>query len=481
VSSNPYLEQVARYRADPIAFVREVLGTEPDPWQAEFLTALARGDRRISVVSGHGTGKSTAASFGIIWFACTRTPFKVVITAPTAGQLFDALFAELKAWIDKMHPGFKVLFDVKSDRIELIASRHDSFIVAKTSRAETPEAMAGVHSENVLLIADEASGVPEQVFEAAAGSMSGDNATTVLLGNPVRSTGYFYETHHKLKDHWTTMAVSCLTSPRVSKQWIEEMQVRYGEESNAYRVRVLGKFPLGDDDTIIPMDLIASAQGRDIANAPGTGILWGVDVARFGSDSSAVAKRQGRILLEPVTLYRGLDLMQLCGRIKAEYDATDPKRRPVEILIDVIGMGSGVVDRLRELGLPARGINVSEAPAIGITYGNLRAELWFKARAWFAGRDVAIPVKRPEMTPTEAESLDRLVNELAAVRFQVKDSSGKIYAESKADMKKRGVASPDAADAFVLTFAGDAVTALHGKDSQRNWNKPLRRNLKGIV
>ena len=158
--ANPLEEFVLRYRDDPALFVQEVLGATPHDYQAEFLRAVADGERKVSIRSGHGTGKSTSASWIMLWFVLLRFPNKVVVTAPTSGQLFDALFAELKRWINELPPQLKVLLTVKSDRVELNAAPSEAFISARTSRAETPEALAGVHSENVLLVVDEASGVP---------------------------------------------------------------------------------------------------------------------------------------------------------------------------------------------------------------------------------------------------------------------------------------------------------------------------------
>lgn len=482
---NPLLPFIERYHDDWAGFVEDFL-TTPDDWQRELLTDVQNGVRGISVKSGHGVGKSAGAAFCVICALLFRYPLRIVVTAATAGQLFDVLYPEIKSWIGKLEekePAFKGLFIVKSDRIELAARPADAFLTAKTSRAETPEAMAGVHCDGgwVLLVGDEASGIPEAVFEAAAGSMSGTNCTTLLLGNPVRSVGFFHDTQTKLKGRWKTYHVSCLTSKRVDREWIEDMRVKYGEDSNAFRVRVLGEFPLGDDDTIIPMEAIQSARGREVEVAPTVPVVWGLDVARFGSDASALAKRKGRKVPEPIKFWQGLDIMQVAGRVQAEWNGTPEKDRPVEILVDVIGYGAGVVDRLRELGLPVRGVNVSESPALGDTYKNLRAELWFKCREWFLGRDVTIPVLGPNHSPAERESMERLIEELAAVRFKITDSSGRILAESKADMKKRGLKSPDGADALVLTFASDAVTAAHGRDVAADWKRPLRRNLKGIV
>ena len=463
--SNPLEEFVREYRDDPVKFVKEVLGATPLPYQAEFLQAIADGERKMSVRSGHGTGKSTSASWAMLWYVLLRFPNKVVVTAPTSGQLFDALFAELKRWINELPDQLKPMLTVKSDRVELAAAPSEAFISARTSRAETPEALAGVHSENVLLVVDEASGVPEKVFEAAAGSMSGHAATTILLSNPTRSSGTFFESQTRLSGSYWTRRWSCVDSPLVSEEFVDEMRLRYGEDSNAFRIRVLGEFPLADDDTIIPFHLVEAATQRDIELDEDAQTVWGLDVARFGSDKTVLAKRQGHVITE-VNGWQGLDLMQTVGRVKAEYDGLPSHLRPREIMVDVIGMGGGVVDRLRELNVPVRGINVAESPSMGDTYINLRAELWFKMRGWLEQRGAKLPKN------------EQLIAELTSIRYSFA-SSGKMKAESKDDMRKRGLSSPDYADAVCLTLASDAATALGGKAS--TWGKPLRRNLKGVA
>jgi hypothetical protein len=319
----------------------------------------------------------------------------------------------------------------------------------------------------VLLIADEASGVPNAVFEAASGSMSGHNATTVLTGNPTRNTGFFYDTHNRLRGDWYTMHVSCVSSPRVSDDFVEDMKKRYGEDSPAYHVRVLGNFPPSEEDTVIPVSLIEHAMANDIKIDADTPAIWGVDVARQGNDSSVLCKRQGPVIY-PLTVWRNLDLMQLTGAIKAEYDGLAPSKRPVEIIVDSNGFGAGVLDRLRELDLPARGLNVSERSSQKETYLNLRAELWFRAKQWLEGMDVKLPRD------------DGLYADLAAPRYHF-TSSGKIQVESKQAMKKRGVNSPDRADAVCLALANDHTTMAFGKSSAGSWSKPLKRSIRGVT
>jgi len=443
-TQNPFVEFVRLYKNNPVRFVQEVLGVTPDPWQAEFLMHIAKGNRRISVRSGHGVGKSTAGAWAMLWYLHLRFPVKIVVTAPTSSQLYDALFAELKRWIKAMPQLLQDQLEVKQDRIEVKDAATEAFISARTSRAEQPEALQGVHSDNVMLVGDEASGIPEQVFEAAGGSMSGHNAVTLLLGNPVRSSGFFYDTHNRLADDWVTM------------------------KSNAYRIRVLGEFPRSDDDTVIPMELLEMASQRDVEASQHARMVWGLDVARFGSDKSALCKRQGNAVTEPIRTWKNLDLMQLTGAVVAEWEVLMPSSRPAEILVDSIGLGAGVVDRLRELGLPARGINVSESPAMGQTYRNLKAELWHKAKAWLEARDCRMPKD------------EQLIAELATVRYSF-TSSGKIQIEGKDEIRKRGLPSPDRADAFCLTFASDAVVGMYGSSMSGKWSQPLRRNLPRVA
>jgi phage terminase large subunit len=472
-ADNPLLELIARYDDTPdgqgwVDAARDLLGFEADEKQAAVLRDIATGERRVAVRSGHGVGKTTVLAIAIILHALFRFPQKTVCTAPTSGQLFDALAAEVKTWIGRLAPELQSLFEVKSERIELKLAPTESFIAFNTSRPEKPEAMAGVHSDNVLLVCDEASGIPEPVYEAGAGSMSGHNAVTVLAGNPVRTTGLFFDVFHKLRDLWKTHHISCVGHPRISPDFVQDMARRYGEDSNAFRVRVLGEFPKGDDDTVIPFELAEAALLRDVQPTM-VQEIWGLDCARFGSDSSALARRKGNTLAQKVEEVKGWDTMQVVGWVKSKYDACMPSERPSEILVDVIGIGAGVTDRLIELGLPARGINVAETPAVDShLYADVRTELWFKGRFWLDKRDCHLAGD------------DGLVAELVGPRFKF-SSNGKKRVESKDDMKKRGLRSPNKADAFLLTLAGEAITALHGsKSANSSWNKPLRRDV-GVV
>lgn len=462
----------------PVRMVREMMKAEPDPWQEKVLRAFGRGERRISIKACHGPGKTAVAAWCIINQLFTRFPQKSVATAPSASQLKGALVPEIKMWLKELPEELQALLDVGAEKIRLLSAPEASFFEARTARAENPEALQGVHSDHVLLVADEASAVPEAIYESAAGSMSGHNATTLLLSNPTRSSGFFFDTHNKLRDMWMTVTVSAADSPRVTDDFVYDIARRYGDDSNAYRIRVLGEFPKSDQDTIIPYELIDSAQKRDIVVPKNVRTVWGLDVARFGDDDSCLVKRNSLAVDPDIKLWHGVDLMVTAGKVKKEWDESSDFERPDEILIDAIGLGSGVVDRLRELGLPARGINVSETSTVSERYRNLRTELWFSAREWLETRDHGLPSCEGGCSNDCIH--ERLAQELAVLKYSV-TSSGKLMAESKTDLKKRGYKSPNVADAFLLTLASEPTSLVHGSGGSRawrsNWNDDLSRGL----
>ena len=458
-------EIITKLALDPVLFVESMLDCKPEAWQKEVLESLLSDDK-IAIKSGHGTGKTALLSWIILWWLCTKIPTKIACTANSAHQLNDVLWSEISKWHRNLPDGFRNLFEFKSDKINLIGVK-DSFAVARTARREQPEALQGFHSPNMLFIADEASGIDNIIFEVAEGSLSTKGAKVILTGNPTRSSGYFYDCFHTMKHRWKTFTVSCHDSQYVNPSFIADMAKKYGEDSNVFRIRVLGEFPESNDDAIIPLHLISEATTRDID--PSTDdVIWGLDVARHGNDRTALAKRQGNTLLEKIKTWKNKDLMETVGIVVSEYEALPYSKRPTEILIDSIGLGAGVADRLQEMGLNCQitAVNVAELPSMQDKYMRLRDELWFLVREWFESRDVKIIDD------------EELIAELTTPSFSFM-SNGKIKVESKEQMKKKGHNSPDLADALCLTFA-----SRHGfAKSNRNykWNRPIERNLSWIV
>lgn len=486
---------IARYEYDLEGFVREALradeyewemldgtkGRGPYPWQVRVAKWYDARDPLISIRSGHGVGKTAFFAWTMVHHQVCKFPQKTACTAPTSGQMENALWPEYKKWANRLPEWLVPLIDIKSSRSELVHARAESFLTAATARPESPEALQGVHCTPgwVLLLGDEASGIDDRVYEAGAGSMSGKNAMTILAGNPTRGQGFFFDTQTKLADDgthqhgmWKIMCVPCSESPAADYERYEaDIARRYGRDSNAYRIRVLGEFPVSDDDTVVPFDLVEAAKARDIVIGKTDPVIWGVDPARFGSDRSVLCKRQSRSILETPRAWVKLDTMELASRIKMEWDESPQWLRPVEICVDAIGIGAGVADRLHELGLPVRSVNVSESPSStnADRYSKLRDDLWFRAREWFAGRDVVIP----------ATGCEELIEELTTVKYRFLPGSTKIKVESKDEMKKRGRRSPDLADAFILTLASDAMTLAGAK--RTSWSVPIHRPLKSVV
>lgn len=437
----------------PALFAMEALGM-PEHWSVTTKTGVQDWwweaseklceTGRLSIRSGHGVGKSAFLSITVLWFMLTRFPCKVPCTAPTAHQLSDVLWAELAKWhrvLEEKYPALGALFEWTSDEFRLKESPKESFAVARTARPEKPEALQGFHSDNLLVIADEASGIPDVIFEVGQGALSSENAMVILTGNPTRTSGFFFDTHHKTRERWSQIVVSGETCPLVSPQFIEDIAQQYGRDSNVFRVRVQGEFPQAEDDVVIPLELCTSATMREVeAYGP---VRWGIDVARFGGDRTVLVKRRDNATTEKHVAWHGMDTMQIAGRIYAIWLDTPLEQRPQSIFVDLIGIGAGVFDRLMELGLPVVGINVAEAAAASDQYNRLRDELWFRGRKWLEKKHCKL-VDDPT-----------LIAELSLPRYKI-TSSGKLKAEGKDELKKRYPRSPDVADAFLLTFADAA-------------------------
>jgi len=309
------------------------------------------------------------------------------------------------------------------------------------------------------MAAQGASAVDDLIYEVLSGALTTPGSKLVLTGNPTQASGKFYDAFHEQRDRFKTFHVPTFGSRWVEPGWIEEQAANFGEHSNAYRVRVLGEFPSSDDDGVIPLELIEAAVNRDVAPLQTVRPIWAVDVAWMGSDRSALAKRQANVQMEPVKWWRGKDPSQLSGLIHGEWLDTGENMRPAEIVVDVIGIGAGVASNLEKEGLPVRRCNVAESPAAGDRFSRLRDELWWKGRTWFEARDCRIMRD------------DALIGELSLPKYEILPN-GKTKIESKDDLAKRGVRSPDLADAFIMTFAGNERSRLYEQSQMRNPRAP---------
>lgn len=366
-------------------------------------------------------------------------------------------------WHRRMTPQLRDQFGYQNSqqamRFYLAEAPGESFAVGRSGTKANPEALQGFHSENMMFLLDEASGIDDIVFEVAGGALSTKGSKIVQAANPTRSSGYFYSSHHSMRDQWHTMAVSCNDSSRVDPSYPAQIAAEYGLDSNVYRVRVLGEFPTADDDTLIPLELVEAAKMRDVDVTARLMPVWGLDVARYGDCRTALAKRQGNTLHE-IKSWAKRDLMEVAGIVQYEYEDARSDMKPAEILIDAVGLGAGVLDRCREMRLPVRGVNVGETASGRDKYANLKAELWWRAREWFDAKDCRIVDN------------DTLIGQLCTVKYGF-TSSGRIKVEGKEEMQARGLKSPDEADAFILTFAGGTRRAQ--EDRYQRSAKPQRK------
>jgi phage terminase large subunit len=419
-------QDLSVYRDRPVEFVREVLGADPWARQEEILRALAT-TRGVTVRSCHSSGKTWLAARAVLWWLQTRPGAVVVTTAPTWHQVKDLLWREIRAAF------FGSRARLRGTCLQTELSISDRWFARGLSTNE-PVNFQGFHSPHLMFVADEASGVDEAIYEAAQGFLTQAGARFLLIGNPNFAAGTFYESHQSERFDRHHISAFDVPSDLVTREWIEERREEWGEESPAYQVRVLGEFPLQGEDSLINMAWVTAAQQRDLL--PGTPTVIGVDVAYYGGDESVAYVRQGSRIVD-AAYWRGNDTQQSAGRVIA----LGRRWRPEKIQVDNIGVGAGVVDRLLEEGWPAEGINVGQAAADPDKYFNRRTEVFFLLQERFRDGDIQVP----------AEDVN-LLAQLTSLRFAY-TGRGQYKLESKEDMRKRGLKSPDRADALALTFA----------------------------
>jgi phage terminase large subunit len=438
------------WRENPTQFIEDVLRQTPLEWQKKLLTAVAnakrgipnRGDqclKRFAVKSGVGVGKTFSVASLVIWMLLCFRDTKIPCTAPTSPQLKAVLLPEIRKLISGIPEKIKQYFPIEAQTDRVIMG--DNMAVMRTSDEYHPEAFQGFHATNIALVADEGPGVPDAIFLAGQGVMSENGAVTLIIGNPNRGSGYFFDCFNANSDMWWTLTVSAFDSPRVSKEFIEDMKRQHGEDSYEYKVRVLGEFSLENSGIIIPMPWVREAMGKEI-EPDGDYIVWGFDVSD-GRDRSALVRRCGNKVSQ-VESWGGKSVMQSIGYVADCYLECKESERPDEICVDAIGMGATAAQRLAEVlkGEPVKITKVIVSLTgqnVGDRFVSHRVELWDRGRKWFESGAVSIP-----------SQATRLAAQLSSVEWEVNDSNGKW----KITDKKAAGSSPDEADALLLTFSG---------------------------
>lgn len=453
---NFFRERIPKYRKDPAMFAREVLTFKPDEWQKAALLDLA-GNPKVAIKSGQGVGKTGIEAVALLWFLCCYPYPRVVATAPTKQQLHDVLWAEVSKWMSKSPLLSEILRWTKT-YIFMVGNEKRWFAVART--ATKPENMQGFHEDNMLFIVDEASGVADPIMEAILGTLSGENNKLLMCGNPTRTSGAFFDAFHTDRMIYRCHTISSMDSPRTNKQNIESLIQKYGEDSNVVRVRVKGEFPNQEDDVFISLSLIEHCCMLDFAeDMPLARISFGVDVARYGSDETVIAQNIDGVVTLPVS-FRGQSLMTTAGKIVQLYRkviAENPSYRGmVYVNIDDCGLGGGVTDRLEEVKREEklnRMVIVPINEAGRVPDDTVISENKTKARDIYEDMTTYLWGTLKELLLTEKLKLqndNELVAQLSCRKYRL-TSRGKMQLESKEEMKKRGISSPDRADAVALS------------------------------
>jgi hypothetical protein len=397
--------------------------------------------KRVSVASGHGVGKTCAMAWILLWFLFCHKDAQVSCTANTAPQIYDVLWKEAAKWINKLPSGVKEKFEWQSSYIR-IHDYPDSYKIwfarARTASKENPEALAGMHGPHQLALIDEASGVPDQIFSTMEGSLTDRRPLVVMISNPTRTQGYFYDSHHKDKASWERMSFNGEESPIVNKEYVDRMAAK-GKDSDEYRIRVLGEFPREDaidDKGYVPLFVRDDFRETEDKKTSGT-LRLGVDPAGEGSNKTAFVLRDD---FKAITL--GLESISSEKKIAQKtlmymemYDISQDK-----VTIDNFGIGANVAQHIALSRVKVNAINVGEAPNDKERYQNLKAELFFTLKEWVRnGGEFYGSIKDWE-------------EEFLNIKYTRSLGEGKIKIKPKKEMIKEGLKSPDKMDALMLTF-----------------------------
>lgn len=466
-------ESIPLWRSDPVVFMREVLLFEPDDWQIDVARDL-RDYPRVSVKSGQGVGKTGLEAALLLWFlVCFPYP-RIVATAPTKQQLHDVLWSEVDKWMNNS-PLLPMLLKWTKTYVYMIGYEKRWFAVART--ATKPENMQGFHEDNMLFIVDEASGVADPIMEAITGTLAGENNKLLLMGNPTKTSGTFYDSHTADRALYKCHTVNSEKSKRTNKENIAAMKRKYGENSNVVRVRVYGEFPEQEDDVFIPISWIEQSVRTELSDATAkalgrfqnsNGIIQpidtsgvqkieiGCDVARFGDDKTCIGYRVNEYV-QIYKKYNGQDTTWTASNIVILYKMLKDKfkyKGQIGVKIDDGGVGGGVTDQLRAMKRDDPNV-FDDMVIIPVNFGQQISHRYYvDSTTYMMGvvKDLIAPYDdkgnehKPEIILPDDNDL---IGQLSCRKYSF-NSNSKQKVESKKEMKDRGLSSPDEADCILL-------------------------------
>lgn len=429
----------------------------------ELPTVMVSVPGNENYITDHIDHNSSIASWLDIWFLMTRPFCKVPCTAPTMHQLHNILWSNMSYWINQSEL-LKAALDWTQTKVAMRGYEATWFSVPRTARVDpkgrVSEGLQGFHAPHILIIVDEASGVDERVLSALEGAMTQKEAHILMIGNPTRLAGTFYKSHTTQKQLWYTDTVSCIDNPHVTKQWIELMRLKWGIESPEYQIKVLGEFPesIGTNCIIYRSIIEGALSDFTYTPEPDRRIIWGIDIARFGSARSCIAIREDETLADLIRMLPNTSI-GTAAEIKVKFLLAQEKAAaPSEIRIDVGGgYGSNVLDMCRQdpvLSSICRPFNFGWAAKDSNSFINLRAEGY-----WCIKRK--LEELKMKISPS-CPYIDDLSEQLCDLRYTVTPKE-KIQIEAKENFMSRNQnRSPDESDAVVMAFLDDWTEGAYG-------------------
>lgn len=409
------------------------------------LAIQGKASDRITVRSGHGVGKSSVISWLLLWYLYCHYLAQVNCTAPTGDQMYDVLWKEASKWLNLMPKNIQSKFEWQANYIRILAHPEAWFARARTARKESPEALAGMHGENMLVLVDEASGVPDVIFNTMEGSLTDFKPMIIMISNPTRLIGYFYDSH-KGRDakNWQKLAFSSEESPFVDKAYVERIITKQGKDSDEYRIRVLGEFPR--EDMVDEGGYVPLVKREDINQIPVSSESKFVGTVRLGVDPSGEGKNK--------TAWVARDAFR--AKVVLEEDISNSKqiaRRTMglcelygivaeNVYVDMFGIGAEIVKELYKMGFYVTSVMVGDKPDDDEDierFLNKRACFYFRARKWLKSGG-------------ELERHRAWEDELTSVRYRRSSGKQRIQIMPKKEARSKGYHSPDFADGLMLTF-----------------------------
>ena len=460
------IDKLASFELDPLGYAEymypwgepgELEHEQLEDWQVETLdyigSQLRSGQKviRVSIATGHGVGKSALASMLTHWAHTTFVGTRGIITANTENQLKTKTWVEINKWHRLCLA--KDLFEVTATALfarDNETAKEWRIDIVPWSEKNT-EAFAGLHNfrKRVFILFDEASAIPDVIHEVVEGATTDAETQIiwVMFGNPTKNSGRFFESRPggKFGHRWFFRSLDSRSVSRTNKKVIQQWLEDYGEDSDFFRVRVKGEFPRMDETSFIPYDLADQATKNALPEVNNAPVVIGVDVARYGSNKSVIVVRRGRDARSVAAMvYSGLGTTQLANKVREAIHLYNP----AAVFVDGTGVGDGVVDILNDMDLPCIIYEVIfSGKPMGVTdeeFKNVRAEIWGAVRQWLDKGCIPAEVRGLESTP---------VAELTAPLYSFTGDGSAIQLESKQDMHRRNVPSPDWADALACTFA----------------------------